>query len=91
MNPIYTIMESPYRWRLLAGISFCLGLLGALMMIAYGWSHTLIQIWFWAGTVVALGCLGRGFYEWKQVVDADAETTVDDQPSRGRPPTEVRS
>jgi hypothetical protein len=84
-------MESPYRWRLLAGISFTAGLLGALMMIAYGWSHTLIQVWFWLGFVVALGCLGRGFYESIKAIDMDAEGTASDEPSRARPPTQVRS
>jgi 4-hydroxybenzoate polyprenyltransferase len=70
MNPLYTILESPHRWLILAGISFTAGFFGAIMMIAYTWPHAASRIWFYAGMIVALYFLARAFWDWKQRTEA---------------------
>ena len=49
MNPIYAVIESPYRWLILAGIAFLVGTFGAMAMLAYAWPHTIDRIWLVAG------------------------------------------
>lgn len=64
MNPIYAIRESPHQWQILAGISFLLGLLGTMMMLAYGWPHPLARIWLLLAALLAVFFLGRALKEW---------------------------
>ena len=78
MNPFYTIMESPHRWLILAGISFAAGMLGAIMMIAYTWPHTASRIWFYAGTLAALYFLARAFWDWKKRAETVLQSSEDE-------------
>jgi len=70
VNPVYGILESPHRWIILAGLSFLAACVGAIAMMGYGWSHTVAQIWFYAGFVTAVVCLGRSILQWKRAVEA---------------------
>lgn len=74
MNPYYTIMESPHRWLILAGIAFVAGAVGAMMMLAYAWPHWLARIWLLAGLVISVGFLVRALLDWKRSVEAELET-----------------
>ena len=64
MNPFYSIMESPHRWWTLAGLSFGAACIGAIVMLNYGWSHLLCQLWFYAGAVLTLVFLARGVLKY---------------------------
>jgi hypothetical protein len=68
VNPIYSILESSHRWLILAGISFTAACVGAIAMLAYGWSHTLDRAWFYAGAILALYFLIRAFMSWTETV-----------------------
>lgn len=59
MNPLYSIMESRYRWVILAGISLTAATVGAIMMLAWGWSHGLARLWFYAGALATAYFLVR--------------------------------
>jgi hypothetical protein len=64
VNPIYAIMESPYRWLILAGLSFLAALLGTMVMLSQGWSHWLERVWFLAALALALYFLVQALLEW---------------------------
>ena len=69
MNPIYSIMESPHRWLILAGLVFLLAMLGAIAMLAYAWPHAVARVWLWIGIVVTLGFLIQAVRDWKRRVE----------------------
>lgn len=73
MNPIYTVMESSHRWSILAAISFGLGCIGAMWMLALGWAHPVVLVWLLAGIVGALYFLVRGFLQWRAEVERAAQ------------------
>ncbi len=52
-------MESPYRWPYLSAMSLGVGSIGAMTMIAYGWSHGLARVWFYAWFIVCLFCIAK--------------------------------
>jgi hypothetical protein len=64
MNPVYTIMESRYRWAILAGLSFLVTICGGIMMLAYGWSHVVVRVWLWLGIALTLGLLAFAGRDW---------------------------
>ena len=72
MIVVYAILESPHRWSILAGISLGAGILGAVIIIAYGWSHWLARIWFLAGLAIALYCAVSLLLQLKAEIDAAA-------------------
>lgn len=70
MNPVYSILESPHRWTILAGLSILAAVIGAIAMMAYGWPHTVELIWFYAGLAATLFFLARALIGWKTSVEA---------------------
>jgi hypothetical protein len=66
VNPIYAVMESPYRWLILAGIAFLVGTFGAMAMLAYAWPHTIDRIWLLAGLLATIVFLVLAAREWMQ-------------------------
>jgi uncharacterized membrane protein len=70
VNPLYTIMEMPHRWLVLAGLAFLAACLVPIVMMAYSWPHLVAQLWFYAGAIVTIYFLVRAFLEWKEVLDA---------------------
>jgi uncharacterized membrane protein len=73
VNLVYAILESPHRWSILAGLSFAAACVGAIAMLAWGWSHTLELLWFYAGFFCSLFFATRGFLEWKDRASAALE------------------
>lgn len=73
MNPVYSIMESPHRWLILAGIAFLAGCLGAIEMLALVWPHVIARIWLLAFLVLTLYFLIRAFLDWKDRLLAQTE------------------
>lgn len=87
MNPVYSVLESEYRWLILAGLSFGAGFVGAIAMLAFIWPHTLARIWFYAGFVLGLYFLIRAFLEWKASVDGrPSDRAAPERLQRGRRP-----
>lgn len=66
MNPVYTIMESPHRWLILAALSLAIGAIGAMAMIAYTWPHWLARAWLYLGILATLSFLVSAFVEWQR-------------------------
>ena len=66
-------MESRHRWLILAGIAFAAASVGAIVMLAYGWPHTLVRVWFYAGALVTVYFLVRAFLMWKESVEQELE------------------
>jgi fatty acid desaturase len=73
MNTYYSIMESRHRWLILAAIAFAAASVGAIVMLAYGWSHTLVRVWFYAGALVTVYFLVQAFLHWKESVEQEIE------------------
>lgn len=69
MNPVYSLLESPHRWSILAGLAFLTGCVGAIAMIAYGWSHTLAQLWFYLGAIATAVFLLMAFIQWRSEIE----------------------
>jgi hypothetical protein len=84
LNPVYSILESPYSWLILAGISLGTAILGALMMIAYVWPHWLEMAWFYLGFALTLYCLGRWGLEWWRSLDGEYEAIQKEQSNPDR-------
>jgi fatty acid desaturase len=80
VNPIYSIMESPHRWLILAGLSILVACVGGMAMIAYGWPHTLVRVWLYAGLALTLFFLVEAFVQWKRA----AEGAVPENSESGR-------
>ena len=78
MNPLYSLMESPHRWWLLAGISFVAGCFGGIILLAYRLPHLLGQIWLYACLFAAIAFLVAGIQEWKSTMDS--VVTTDERP-----------
>lgn len=72
MNPVYSILESRYRWLILAGLSFTAGCVGAMMMLAFTWKHEIALVWLYLGLLLTIFFCGRAFLDWK----SDAEATL---------------
>lgn len=70
MNPVYSILESKYRWLILAGLSFTSGCVGAMMMLAFTWQHPVALVWLYLGLLLTVGFLVRAFQEWKSEIDS---------------------
>jgi len=64
LNLWYRLMERRHRWFILAAIVFGVACLGAMVMIAYGWDHTIERIWFYALMAGVLYLLVQGIAEW---------------------------
>jgi hypothetical protein len=69
VNPLYSILESRYRWLILAGLSFTAGCVGAMWMLALDWSHEIILVWLYLGLVLAIGFCVRAFIDWKSAAE----------------------
>ena len=70
MNPVYSILESKYRWLILAGLSFTAGCVGAMMVLAFQWAHPVALVWLYAGLLASVYFGARAFLEWKSQVEA---------------------
>jgi hypothetical protein len=81
VNPIYSIMESPNRWLVLAGIAFVAGTIGAMMMLAYAWPHWLDRLWLIAGLVATVVFLILALRDW--LTDVRGEATPEQRRSPG--------
>lgn len=82
MNPLYTILESKYRWLSLAGICFTAGCVGAMMMLALTWKHGVALAWLYLGLLATLFFGIRAFLEWKSA--AEQSLAAQEQRSKGR-------
>lgn len=60
----YAILESPHRWVILGGLSILAASAGAIMIMGYGWSHSVALLWFLAGLLASLFFLGRSVWDW---------------------------
>jgi putative Ca2+/H+ antiporter (TMEM165/GDT1 family) len=74
---MYAIMESRYRWTILAGIAFGLAVVGAMAMLMHQWSHIFVKVWFYVGLAATVYFMVRAFVDWKTEVEANLE---DQQP-----------
>lgn len=69
MNNIrYSIMESPHRWLILAGITGLVTLLGTMTILVYAWSHVFGRVFFYAGFAVTIAFLLLALLDWKDRV-----------------------
>lgn len=77
MNNIqYSIMESPHRWIILAGITALATLLGTMTILIYATSnvsawHVVARIFFSAGLAVTIALLVASLLDWKDRVEED--------------------
>jgi hypothetical protein len=72
MNNIrYSIMESPHRWLILAGITALVTLLGTMTILVYAWSHVFGRIFFYAGLAVTIAFLLLTLLDWKERVEEE--------------------
>jgi hypothetical protein len=83
MNPVYSILESKYRWLILAGISFTAGCVGAMMMLALAWSHGVARVWLYLGLVLTVFFCVRAFLDWKSAAEASLDSASGTR-TRGR-------
>jgi hypothetical protein len=74
MNALYSILESKHRWLSLAGISFTVGCVGAMMMLALAWSHGVALAWLYLGLLSTLFFCVRAFLEWKSAAEASLDS-----------------
>lgn len=74
MNPIYSLLESPHKWLILAGLAFGVALVGAMAMLAFVWPHWLAKAWFYVGLVATLYFLARAFLKWHGETEAPPVT-----------------
>lgn len=75
MNPVYSILESPHRWFILAAIALGAAFVGTIFMLAYTWPHWLARVWFYLCLAAAIILLARGLYEQRNRTDSgDAST-----------------
>jgi hypothetical protein len=65
VNPLYSILESPQRWLIFAGLSFLAALLGTMMMLAYAWPHWLARTWLYLGLAATVYFLVLALLEWR--------------------------
>ncbi len=70
MSPVYSILESKQRWLILAGLSFVAGCVGAMMILAFAWSHAIALVWLYLGLILALAFCVRAFLDWKTQMEA---------------------
>jgi hypothetical protein len=82
VNPVYSILESRYRWLILSGLSFTAGCVGAMMMLAFTWKHGVALVWLYLGLLLTIFFCVRAFLQWKSEAEA-ALTSTGDGPSRG--------
>ena len=86
MSPYYAIIESRYRWLILAGLSFGAAFLGAIMMLAWNWPHAFIQVWFYVGAGLTAVFLVQWVRAWWSTTEGYLQTTA-----RQRTPDSARS
>jgi hypothetical protein len=79
MNPMYSILESPYRWSICAGLAFLCACFGAMFMLAFRWPHILAQVWLALWFVATVVFLVLAVIHWKQELD----TALARQDARG--------
>jgi hypothetical protein len=65
VTPIYSILESPHRWWILAGIGLTAAFIGTIFMLAFRWPHSLAIIWFYLCLIAAIYCAICGILDWK--------------------------
>jgi membrane protein implicated in regulation of membrane protease activity len=82
VNAYYSILESRHRWLILAAIAFAAATVGAIVMLAYGWPHTLVRVWFYAGALLTVYLLVRAFLQWKESVEQEIEESQLKSPTR---------
>jgi hypothetical protein len=72
MNNIrYTVMESPHRWLILAGITALVTLLGTITILVYAWSHLFGRVFFYAGFALTAAFLLLALLDWKDAVQEE--------------------
>ena len=81
MNPVYSILESKYRWLILAGLSFTAGCVGAMMILAFEWAHPVALVWLYAGLIATVVFCAQAFLDWKRQAEA---LLNESQGTRGR-------
>ncbi len=64
-NPVYSLIESPHRWVILAAFSFGAGVVGAMASLAYVWPHWLGRTWFYLFAAIAVLFLVLAFIDWR--------------------------
>lgn len=75
MNPIYSLLEAPHRWLILASLAFGSAFVGAIFMLAYTWPHWLARVWFYLMLALTIIFLIQAFLEWRARVAADLDDT----------------
>jgi len=81
-NPVYALMESPYRWLILAGISFVACLLGTMMMLAYTWPHSLARGWLYLTILLTAYFLVQALLDWRaQLPDPGGAPSTHESPA----------
>lgn len=73
MNPIYSIIEAPHRWLILAGLSLLVAIVGGIAMITLVWPHIIVRIWLILGLVCMAYFLIRELLQWKERVEVELE------------------
>ncbi|MGH2447780.1 MAG: hypothetical protein ACRDFS_04155 [Chloroflexota bacterium] len=73
MTPMYTIMESPHRWLILAGLSLGTAILFGMAFIAWLVPIILVRVWLLAGIAATLYFLVRALLEWKLNVEDELD------------------
>lgn len=81
MNPVYSIMEHRHRWFILAGISFLVGIVGAIAMLAYVVPHPVARAWLILWLVITAAFLVLKFLEWKRLLEEQVRA-AEEQPNR---------
>jgi uncharacterized membrane protein len=72
-NIRYSIIESPHRWSILAGITAVVTLVGTMAIIIYDWSHVFARVFFYAGLGITLVFLIMALLEWKDRVQEERD------------------
>jgi hypothetical protein len=83
VNPLYAILEHRYSWLILAGLSFTAGCVGAMMMLAFTWSHDLARAWLYLSFVLTIYFGLRAFLHWKSQAEASLKSETDSPRRRG--------
>lgn len=87
---MYSVLESPYRWPILAGLAFLTGVVGCMVMFAYDWPHPIEVVWLLAGVVLSAIFLLQLLLEWKGAAAAQLEQSDSTYPvSNPNPATDA--
>ena len=62
-------MEHPRRWLILAGLSFLVGIVSTIAMLAYVVPHPVARVWLILWLLITAGCLLMALADWKRRLD----------------------